>query len=174
MYHQIYVGENITLENGGIFAKQILERAYDITAVKGDSNNKIAILINSLGGSIRGLQTIMGAIEVAKNTGIKIVTVNMGVSCSSSAILFLQGDERYVMPGSELEFLSYESTKFIRLFDYIHSSEKDYKMFVEEMTKNSNLSSLEIKKRIKKKDFVVTANEAIEFGFANKIITQIR
>ena len=164
----IVINESFTIEMGGEICLEIYELSQT-------SKEDINIIINSFGGSIKALRTILNGL---KASGCKINTILIGtVAFSCGAILFLSGDERIILEGSELllhepgiDFSTEETVTYTKLQQELREIKKDKKLFLEIIMKSSNFTRKVINEKIKGKDWYISSSEALKFGMATELI----
>lgn len=133
----------------------------------------ITILFNSMGGNIFDGMALYDFIMELKQREHKIVTKAFGMAASMAATLLQAGDERIIGKNSFLmvhetsgavsEMRSGEIedvTKLLRRFE-----DKSLDILAE----RSTLSKTQIKNRWKRKDFWLDAEEALRYGFVDRI-----
>ncbi|MEG0873353.1 MAG: ATP-dependent Clp protease proteolytic subunit [Clostridia bacterium] len=168
----IEVNGKFTMEMSRRIVKTIDEMAVS------DPTEAIVFKINSNGGSLRAAQSI---IEAIKATSCEIITFIPGtVAASCAAILFLQGNERIMLEGSELLFHEpvwitskpqmYSYTEFL---EECKNFKKAYKMCLNEINRVVNLPKKVIAEKIKEGDYILSAKEAKKNGAATRIIKKI-
>jgi len=162
----ITINGDFTMELSGVIAKSIIELSASSTI------EPIYILINSNGGNIRALRTIMAAL---KNSTCKIITITIGVARSSGAILFLLGEERLMFQDSELLFHEPRGTctncTYLESLEFSSGCKEDYNFVIDEILKKTNLTKKKLKSKITNKHYVLTPEEAVIIGAATHIIT---
>jgi ATP-dependent protease ClpP protease subunit len=159
----IFVNEEFTIEGAGGFVLKIFNMELE-------SEEPIFIIINSKGGNIRALKTMMSAINGSK---CKVVTVVIGCATSCAAILFLQGAERIILEGAEILF--HEPSRdmdgeyrYSELLEKIKTLEKTYNLFVDQMVLGTYFKKEDVIKKIKGKNYTLNAKEAVEIGAATR------
>jgi len=164
----VVINSDFTLELSGEIANEILAIAISST------KKPIYVIINSNGGSVRALRTIISALKVST---CKIVTITTGIALSCGAILFLQGDERIMLPDSELAFheprttcSSFNHKEMIHAFKY---SKRNDDFFVDEMAAKLKLSKKAIRSKIAYKTLYLNPEEALKIGAATSIAAKI-
>ena len=147
----------------------------EIYKLSKESKEDITIIINSTGGNIRALDSIVSAL---KGSGCNINTVLIGtIACSCGAQLFLSGDERIMLNGSELlihepGITFKDGTRYscTQLKKKLKELKEDKANFLDCILKVSNCNKKFINSKIKNKDWYINAKEAFKFGLATKII----
>lgn len=132
----------------------------------------LTIIINSPGGRILDGLGLYDHIRALSASGHHITTVSRGMAASMGGILLQAGDTRVVGPSSEL--LIHESSggeigKLNTRADGLAQSQKVWGKLCEILARRSSLSAAEIHERSYKFDWWLTAQEALELGFADQI-----
>jgi ATP-dependent protease ClpP protease subunit len=131
---------------------------------------KIDILfLSSPGGDWHITQGLLDIILSSKN---KIVTYSAGTNCSSSSLLFLAGDERYMSPNSRLMFhhgtLDISDT-YSEVLNYVEIAKEDMAWCVKFISDRSNKPPRYFEEILGKKDFYVTSHRALELSLVHGI-----
>lgn len=134
----------------------------------------IGIRIFSPGGS---LMSIMAICDVMKNLRRPVVTVALGEAFSGGAIILSTGNQRFIgkhtmvmlhQPAVTLERWSSSFQDFREFSTVLNKIEKQvYNL----LAQNTGKSTEEIRHALEK-DLWLTAEEAIDFGLADKILTE--
>ena len=68
------------------------------TYIMCDENHGRALtfIINSVGGNVNTMMTIIGLMNIAKLNDIPIITFVLGLAASAASMIAVQGDERYI------------------------------------------------------------------------------
>lgn len=69
---------------------------YEYVTNKQNFDIPLNFIINSPGGDVYTMMTILGLINIAKVNGIKICTFVMGVAASAASVIAIQGDLRKI------------------------------------------------------------------------------
>lgn len=159
----IIVDEEFTIEGAGNFVLEFFNMEIE-------SEEPIFIIINSTGGNIRALKTMMSAIKESK---CKTVTIVTGCASSSASILFLQGEERIILEGAEILFHEpsremHGEYQYSELLEKIKLLEKTYNLFVDQMVLGTYFKKEDVIKKIKGKNYILNAKEAVEIGAATR------
>lgn len=156
----------LTLDNSTTIIQQILQ---DCT-----NGDDLVIYINSGGGSIRGLRNIVDILKICNKP---ITTICAGYCASSSAILFLQGSTRLILPDSELiyhepryTFSKGDTITYSDILNLSKDSKNNLAFFISEMVKVSKFTKEELEDKILPgKELSLNAKQALRYGFATKI-----
>ena len=170
-FANIFVNGEITLESGGSFAARILEMI--------PKHPGIIVIINSTGGNMRGLKTMCDSLHIAKNSKLKIVTLCIGYVASAAGILFLEGDERLMMPDAELMYHEVRSTSrcsmtLTQLKEEMSNGAKIDEENIEKIAEVTKLEKSKIKRKISSKDWTLSSSEAVEVNMATGVIVSIK
>lgn len=126
---------------------------------------EVIIAVNSPGGCVESLSSMLAARE-RFGDGVKIITV--GLAASAGAIFLASGPKgkRHAMRNSIImihQHRGYSTSKSIE-----HSKSLGEKMTTE-IAKNANIPRSEIEQMLLR-DYYMTAEEALEFGFIDSIV----
>lgn len=163
----------ITLE-GEINNDSASEIVRQLLILGAESPADITIVINSEGGSTDAGLNIIDVINMLKN---RINCVCIGQAASMAAKIFSYGDRRLLLPhshiflhqvsvaGSVLANCDTLSKISRRLYEY-----NDF--FVELLVKNTGRTKEEVEQLLKA-ETLMTAEEAVDFGIADGILTDL-
>lgn len=136
------------------------------------SSDPITFRFTSPGGSpISGL-VLYDALRGISEEGTKVITVSLGQSASMAGVLLQAGDERVVGPTSW--FLIHELTfdpgaqRITENDDTREFMMKLNNSLVNILAQRSTLTAAEIRRRTKKGDWWLNADDAIKYGFADR------
>lgn len=153
------------------------ELTQAIKYFESQGSDPIKFYINCYGGSVPALLTILDAME---NCKCEIITVNIGEADSAAALIFAAGSKgkRFITKNSRVMLheimlsCAYDQTPISR----IESQMKEIRIMQERIWKElSNFTGKSIeslKKDCIGKDFYLSAEEAIQYGLADAIVTQ--
>lgn len=133
----------------------------------------IQIIINSPGGSaVEGL-ALFDYIQVLRRQGHVVTTTALGMAASMGGILLQAGDKRTM--GREAYLLIHEVAfgaggKIGDVEDTVEFGRKMANRILNIFAHRSKLTAAQIKKRWDRKDWWLTSNEALEFGFVDEVI----
>ena len=145
------------------FAKEVLEASAD-------EDKPIIVYIDSYGGQVYALATMVAALGTVSN---KVITVCVGKAMSCGAILLSCGEERYIDIDStvmihevsggfrgNVKDIEVEATEMRRLND----------RWMTRLAQNCGKSLEELEALFRdKREIYMTAPDAIEFGLVDKI-----
>ena len=157
-----------TLEYAKMIMQWNLEDKQNNVAV--EDRKPIKIVFFSPGGDLEVNNCLVDAISLSKT---KVIGVNAGVAASSGCFIYLACHERYTFPTAE--FLIHQGAgTFSGTYDIVVAAIMNYQRQIEELGKFV-LSRTNIPEDIFYENFAtdwyLSAKEAIEYGVAQKIIT---
>ena len=174
-------GVDLTVEKGDVVAilgpsgsgKTTLLRCLNFleTADAGNAEKDISLYINSPGGSVTAGFAIYDTMQFIK---CDVSTICMGIAASMGAFLFAAGakGKRLVLPNSEVMIhqplggAQGQATEIKIAADHIlKTRERINRILAENMGK-----PIEFVERETERDNFLTAEEAVEYGLADKII----
>lgn len=163
----IFLGSEVNDVVANSIIAQLLFLAAD------DPEKDISLYINSPGGSTSAGYAILDTMDYIKP---KVTTICMGIAASMGAVLFLAGEKgmRYALPNSEFMLhqplggaqgpaadIDITARRILKLRSKIND-------FIAERT-GQPLDRIE---KDTNRDFFLTAQEALEYGIVDRIITQ--
>ena len=137
-----------------------------------DERKPIKIFIDSPGGDLVATFTMINAIKLSKTP---VYTINIGAAYSGGFFIFLAGHKRFAYELSSFLFhegstgTSGDAGKFRNFADFYKKELDKLKSIVLKYTK---ISDEEYEKHIKD-DWWFTADEAIEYGICDEILTEL-
>lgn len=168
----IYIGE-ITPELGA--AVESLIRFYNSVDkslnIPCEKRVPIKLWVDSEGGDLISALTIMDAIELSSTP---IYTINQGMAYSGGFFIFMCGHRRITFPRSSFLFhegsisTGGDANKFENMADFYKKQRTQLKADVISHTKITE----ELYNEHAKDDWWLTAEEAIELGIADEILTK--
>lgn len=132
----------------------------------------IKIYINSDGGVVSAVLTIIDLISMSRTP---VITIGLGKCLSSGGLLLMAGHKRYILPNTNVLIHDGSSGavgdvgKLIDNLEFTKASELRIKNYILSHTKIKE-DRLDANYR---KDWWIFAEEAIEYGIADEIITDI-
>lgn len=135
-------------------------------------NAPITITFNSPGGYVTDGFTLFDFIRDLSVKGRPVVTKCLGIAASMGAILMQAGDERVMTPNAflmihEVSGESQGSTS--EREDQLKISKAFQARALDILAARSNLTKAEITKRWTRKDWYMSAEEALDLGFVDRI-----
>lgn len=138
-----------------------------------DSNQEITIYINSMGGEVNSGLVIYDAMKLISNP---IKTVCIGQACSMAAILFSSGNIREMLPHSQVmihdPLIQNIGGTALDIGEYAKSIMNTREVIADILATNTNKSLEEILEKTAS-DTYFNAQEAIEFGLADKVVESL-
>ena len=164
---------NDNVENcAEVLIRLILECNAEDKNVPVEKRVPIKIFINSNGGDVTYMWTIINLIE---NSKTKVITINYCTAYSAAAEILASGHERYAIPGSHVMVHS-GYCGYSGQADQVESMKK-YFDTLSEKTKKHLLSKTKINPKTYKRkaaiDWFMDENEALENGIIDKIVTNL-
>lgn len=141
-----------------------------------NANKKIMIIINSPGGEVDVLFTILGLLNIARLSNIEIYTFILGKACSAASILAVQGDYRYMSKLSKhfIHFGSiYDVTQKRSEIEKIYNQNKEYVNMIDELylSKSNNKLDKELLSKIQSDERgYLNANQCLKYGLCDAIV----
>jgi ATP-dependent Clp endopeptidase proteolytic subunit ClpP len=136
------------------------------------SKKPITVRFFSYGGSVAAGFALYDFLKTLRSQGIEVNTVCMGTCMSMGGILLQAGKTRYI--GANAILMIHESSSWMgrtrthELDDYRHAIKLWEERLSEVLAARSTMTAQEIRDRWVR-DWYMSAQEAIELGFADKI-----
>lgn len=138
----------------------------------GKEDKKITVIFNSPGGSVVHGFALWDFLEDIKDQGYELTTVVRGMAASMGGILLQIGDNRQIGKNSHI-LLHEVSTVGIGTITDIEDTTKFTKRLQERildiLVERSTYSKAQIKTRWSRKDWWISSDEALKYGFADEI-----
>lgn len=151
-----------------------IERLDDLKNVPTKEREPITIRINSAGGAVYELYSVLGTIERLQKRGYKIHTQITGKGFSCGMVLFCAGDKRIVSRFSTLLYHSVSSYTAGKLMPMEEDIEEVKRLneFGKEFIKEKTGVDVDViyKEKTKYSDIFISGEEAFEFGLATDMI----
>lgn len=170
---ELWLDSGVTLEEGVLLLiKQIVRWNREDRGKEVSERTPIILYCFSLGGDLDLCNSIIDVITCSKTP---VYTVNAGRCMSAAAYIFISGHKRFMFPKSY--FLFHQGSGSVSgSYSEVDSQMEDYKKKVaaltELMKKYTKYQEKEISKNIKK-EWYVSAEEAIKNGVCDKIIESL-
>jgi ATP-dependent Clp protease protease subunit len=141
--------------------------------------NRVVIEVYSPGGSMMGAWRIIGIMDTFKARGVTIETLVRGYAASAGFMVFTNGSKGYRRI-SPTALLMWHEVQTFKAFDVSSPSDKEeesriLRMFQDNanswLASRSLLTKQKIDDLIKKKEFWMTGEQALEYGLADKLIS---
>ena len=164
-------------------------RTYRLTATVGDATVKAAIekltiwhridpecpitfIINSPGGDIIAGFHLFDTLRWLSDEGHSITTIGLGMAASMGGVILQAGDLRIMGPRSSLliheaQFVAGGSMGDIE--DTVEFVKSLQNRILDIFAARSTLTKTQIRSRWKRKDWWLTANESLKFGFVDEV-----
>lgn len=156
--------------DGRVYENDSDKSAYSIVnELKKASSNNINVHINSMGGDVGEGLAIYNTL---KNSGKNVTTYCDGFACSAASVVFMAGSER-VMSRETLLMIHNAWTVSVGNADGLRKDADDLDKINETMSnaylEGTNISKDDLKTLMDNETWI-TADEAMQYGFATKII----
>lgn len=134
-----------------------------------DESKEITIYINGPGGVI---SDGLGLIDIIKSIKAPVNTVCVGLAASMSALIFINGDKRYMLPNSQLMLHQPLGGAFGQASDIELLSAQILKTKANIHQMIANSSALDVKKieKLTDRDCYIDANTALKYKLADEIL----
>ncbi len=148
-------------------AEEVVEKLMKLDA---ENNEPIFIIINSWGGSVSALYSMIDTIDGLKS---EVNTMCLGEADSSAAVLFSHGKNRYIGANSKTmihEVSTWTAGKISDIKADLEDAEKTQDTLLGIISKNTQHSVADIKEMCYAKDVWMDAKESVQFRIADEII----
>ncbi|MDD2518401.1 MAG: ATP-dependent Clp protease proteolytic subunit [Bacilli bacterium] len=161
----IYLTEEIEEKS----SQEIIEQLLKLD----ESNNRdITMYINSGGGSVSAGLAIYDVMNMIKSD---VKTIGIGRCASMASVLLINGTKgkRFILPNAEVMIHEVSSSTYGKVtemqdkLDHSKSLNRKLRRIIVEKT---NKTSKQVEKETHKRDSWLNANEALKWGFVDKII----
>ena len=134
-----------------------------------DESKEITMYINGPGGVI---SDGLGLIDIIKSIKAPVNTVCVGLAASMSALIFINGDRRYMLPNSQLMLHQPLGGAFGQASDIELLSAQILKTKANIHQMIANSSALDVKKieKLTDRDCYIDANTALKYKLAVEIL----
>lgn len=134
-----------------------------------DKSKEITMYINGPGGVI---SDGLGLIDIIKSIKAPVNTVCVGLAASMSALIFINGDRRYMLPNSQLMLHQPLGGAFGQASDIELLSAQILKTKANIHQIIANSSALDVKKieKLTDRDCYIDANTALKYKLADEIL----
>ena len=154
------------------YGKYILQWNQEDAGKPTEERKPIRLLFFSPGGS---LDINNAMIDIIKQSKTKVIGINMGIAQSAGAFIYLACHERLTMPKAGF-LLHRGSGNFGGTYDEIICQVMEYQRQMEELEKyvlaNTNIDEETFAENFGT-EWYIAAKDAVDFGIAHKIITDI-
>lgn len=141
-----------------------------------DPEQPIRININSPGGSVTDGLAIYDTIQRLRRNGHHITTRGMGLVASMAGVLLQAGDERVLDKRAKL--LIHEGSTTIKRDTQLTAGDMEDAQFFSQLLRKdildilaerSTMSKRAIENKWKRRDWVLTSDEALKYGFVDRV-----
>lgn len=139
------------------------------SAAKEDKN--VRLIINSPGGVVTNLLAIVDSINLID---MNLETVCMGQAASCGAFLFSMGKKRYITKNARVLLHQVSGGAYGDIQDMqisIEEAKRLNEVVLDLLSKNTGKDKETLKKDLSR-DFILTANEAVNYGIADSVISE--
>ena len=167
--HQNYIYNFI----GQVGAKSCLECMNELGRWSRKSPKcAITIVFHSPGGSVLDGLALYDSIAALKDQGHHITTVVRGYAASMGSVLLQAGDKRVVGPRSWVMIHEVSSGNVGKVSDQeedLQTTKRFQDQLAEILAERSTLSVEQLKRKFRKKDVWLNAEQSVELGLADEI-----
>jgi len=157
--------------NSTVDEQTITHAWLQFECLKKKDSSPIFFYINCSGGSTYDVGFF---IDYMRSINIPIVTIGMGCCLSAGFLLLISGHYRYAYSKTALMIhqtsISSPMMTLPALRNYVDVSVKEEDGFINTMVSQSFLNKKEIYEKMHNKDWYMSAEEAIKYGFIDEII----
>lgn len=162
----LVLGGELEQDNCILIAKKLLY--LELQGIK-----EIKIVLNSVGGEVFHGLLVYNTLEDLKKKGINIIVEARGI-CASMAAIIIQGAS-VRKTSKHTRFLLHEVETYVfgkvsQVHEQSIELDKVNSMLAEILVGRSKLTMKELKKKTKKKDWWLSAEEALELGLVDEIV----
>lgn len=137
-----------------------------------ESPDDIHIIFNTPGGQVTHGLALYDYMQEIRSMGVKVITSTVGMAASMGGVLLQAGDERYMGANAFLlihEVSSSSGGKVSEQEEELAFIKRLQDKCVNILAERSTLDAAAIKRRWKKTDWWLTADEALALGFVDAI-----
>ncbi|MDD4778992.1 MAG: ATP-dependent Clp protease proteolytic subunit [Tissierellia bacterium] len=154
------------------YSLKIIEWNKEDKNIPIEDRKKIKIFINTDGGDVTAMNSMINAIQLSKTP---CITIGMGKVFSAGAMILLASKERWVFKNT-IVMIHKGSSGIIsdvnKIIDYSKFLEKDNEYNKQYILDNTKITPKKYKE-VENKDWYIFASECLEWGIATKIIDNI-
>lgn len=134
-----------------------------------DETKEITMYINGPGGVI---SDGLGLIDIIKSIKAPVNTVCVGLAASMSALIFINGDRRYMLPNSQLMLHQPLGGAFGQASDIelLSAQILKTKANIHQMIANSSVLDVKKIEKLTDRDCYIDANTALKYKLADEIL----
>lgn len=166
-HHKVYIFDEVVREGSVSTCMEQLTKW-----ARTDPGCAMEIVFNSPGGSIIDGMALFDFIRMLRAQGHNITTSALGMAASMAGILLQAGDKRVM--GKEAWLLIHEASfmalgKTGEVEDTFEWIKRIQDRILDIFSERSKMSRSQIKKRWTRKDWWISSDEALEFGFVDEV-----
>lgn len=166
--NKIYINDELTLENCSYLISDIH------SAIEIPGNNLLEFFINSPGGRLDCMLSILTCMRLAKIRGLKISTYVTGEVGSAASLLAVCGDKRFMLEYAQ-HFVHFGcSPHLITKESEIKKANKEavkfHQLCKEIYLKHTSIKEDKLKELMEDEYGYLTAKECLKYNFCDKII----
>lgn len=172
---QLFITGVVSEEMANIIIAQLLYLRSD------DPKKPVVIVISGPGGSVSAGWAILDTVNMLKKAGMPIITVQTSMAASMSSLLaasLASEGRRYILENADTlihEVRQGQTTGQITTYtdseDQYLQLKRTNERLVDIYMQRAKVSREKLTEDMKRKDTILTAAEAVEYGLADKIIT---
>ena len=134
-----------------------------------DESKEITMYINGPGGVI---SDGLGLIDIIKSIKAPVNTVCVGLAASMSALIFINGDKRYMLPNSQLMLHQPLGGAFGQASDIelLSAQILKTKASIHQMIANSSVLDVKKIEKLTDRDCYIDANTALKYKLADEVL----
>ena len=134
-----------------------------------DESKEITMYINGPGGVI---SDGLGLIDIIKSIKAPVNTVCVGLAASMSALIFINGDRRYMLPNSQLMLHQPLGGAFGQASDIelLSAQILKTKASIHQMIANSSVLDVKKIEKLTDRDCYIDANTALKYKLADEVL----
>lgn len=167
--NRVFYVDDVINEETLELSKFIMECNRADRGIDVEDRKPITVMIDSPGGSVEVLNSLMGAIKISKTP---VHTVVLCAAYSAAADLLAMGHKRFALPNTcimaHAGSCAYQGTQ-----DQVESAKKFFDAVGKRITNQVQARcgyDTKVAKKIKTGDFYMTEEEALTYGFIDRII----
>lgn len=183
MYREPFISTNYMNQNcvfilDEITPKNCAQLIGDLTLFviqNSNTNTPLQVIINSVGGDVYTMMTIIGLLTLAKEKEIPVITFVMGLAASAASIIAIHGDIRYMTKLSR-HFVHFgticDITRKYDEIEKVYAQNKDYANRINDiyLSKCKNLNQKLLQELQNDERGYLTAEECLKLGFCDEIV----
>lgn len=173
MYNERRIWIDLAVDSSAVeYARLIQLWNMEDRGIPADKRKPIWIFLQNYGGDGDMMWML---IDVVKTSVTPVYTVNMGVSASAAAILFIAGKKRFMMPNATVvihEGSAQIGGDAVKVLDASDSYRKELKKVKEFILTNTKIPPATLNKR-RNNDWTIDAEYCLEHGVCDQVVTSI-